>query len=69
MSDPAPRRRRSGGRAANTAKRQTAQMDQMPWRIPLNTDRPTEPLYEDGVQAIHDAGRLHRGWHQRQNGP
>lgn len=54
MSDPAPRRRRSGGRAANTAKRQTAQMDQMPWRIPLNTDRPTEPLYEDGVQAIHD---------------
>ncbi len=26
----------------------------MPWRIPVNTDRPTEPLDEDGVQAIHD---------------
>jgi len=26
----------------------------MPWRIPVNTDRPTEPLDNDGVQAIHD---------------
>lgn len=26
----------------------------MPWRIPVNTDRPTEPLGPDGVQAIHD---------------
>ena len=26
----------------------------MPWRVPLNTDRPTEPLDADGVQAIHD---------------
>jgi trimethylamine---corrinoid protein Co-methyltransferase len=25
----------------------------MSWRIPVNTDRPTEPLDEDGVQAIH----------------
>ena len=28
---------------------------QMPWRIPLNTDRPTEPLPPEGVAAIHDA--------------
>ncbi len=54
MSDPAPRRRRAGGRAANTAKRQTAGISQMPWRLPLNTDRPTEPLDEAGVEAIHD---------------
>jgi trimethylamine--corrinoid protein Co-methyltransferase len=26
----------------------------MPWRVPLNTDRPTEPLGEEGVRAIHD---------------
>jgi len=26
----------------------------MPWRIPVNTDRPTEPLNAEGVQAIHD---------------
>jgi trimethylamine--corrinoid protein Co-methyltransferase len=25
----------------------------MPWRLPINTDRPTEPLDEAGVQAIH----------------
>ena len=55
MSDKAaPKRRRAGGRAANTAKRQTSDLAQMPWRLPLNTDRPTEPLDADGVQAIHD---------------
>ncbi|SLN23185.1 trimethylamine methyltransferase family protein [Pseudooctadecabacter jejudonensis] len=54
MSQPSPKRRRSGGRAANTAKRQTAGINQMPWRVPVNTDRPTEPLDEGGVQAIHD---------------
>jgi len=55
MSDAAsPRRRRSGGRAANTAKRQTSDITQMPWRVPVNTDRPTEPLDGDGVQAVHD---------------
>ena len=49
-----PRRRRSGGRAGNAARRGDAVLDQMPWRIPLNTDRPTEPLTEEGVAAIHD---------------
>ena len=48
------RRRRAGGRAANLGKRSTALFQQMPWRIPENTDRPTEPLDEGGVAAIHD---------------
>ncbi|HVL21372.1 MAG TPA: trimethylamine methyltransferase family protein, partial [Amaricoccus sp.] len=30
-------------------------IQQMPWRIPLNPDRPTEPLPPEGVAAIHDA--------------
>ena len=47
-------RRRGGGRAGNAARRSTSVIDQMPWRIPVNTDRPTEPLGEEGVAAIHD---------------
>ncbi|MBS9716981.1 trimethylamine methyltransferase family protein [Pseudohalocynthiibacter aestuariivivens] len=46
------RRQRSGGRAGNT-RGSGSTIDQMPWRIPVNTDRPTEPLTEEGVQAIH----------------
>jgi hypothetical protein len=38
------------GRAARPAA-----IAQMPWRIPVNTDRPTEPLSPEGVAAIHDA--------------
>ena len=49
-----PRRRRAGGRAGNTRRAGIGAIDQMPWRIPYNTDRPTEPLDEQGVQAIHD---------------
>jgi len=29
----------------------------MPWCLPINTDRPTEPLEGDGVQAI-DVGAM-----------
>ena len=47
-------RRRGGGRAGNAARRGQAAIDQMPWRIPVNIDRPTEPLGPEGVQAIHD---------------
>ena len=54
MSDDAPRRRRGGGRAGNAARRGGAVIDQMPWRLIENTDRPTEPLGPEGVQAIHD---------------
>ncbi len=46
-------RRRSGGRAGN--KRSGGPViNQMPWRMPQNTDRPTEPLTQDGVEAIHN---------------
>ncbi|MGR3469042.1 MAG: trimethylamine methyltransferase family protein [Shimia sp.] len=47
------RRRRSGGRAANTRGRGPA-IAQMPWRVVENVDRPTEPLTEEGVAAVHD---------------
>lgn len=45
-------RRRGGGRAGH-ARPKTA-IQQMGWRLPVNTDRPTEPLDEAGVAAIHD---------------
>ena len=49
-----PRRgRRQGGRSANT-RRTAAVIRQLPWSLPCNPDRPTEPLDEEGVQAIHD---------------
>ena len=47
-------RKRGGGRAGAANRRGTAAIEQMPWRLPVNTDRPTEPLSEEGVQAIHD---------------
>ena len=46
------RRARSRGAQAGGA---AAAIRQMPWRIPLNTDRPTEPLPPEGLAAIHDA--------------
>jgi trimethylamine--corrinoid protein Co-methyltransferase len=55
MTDQAPKRRRSGGRAGNARRTTTAVIEQMPWRIPKNVDSPTEPLTEEGVQAIHTA--------------
>ena len=54
MAEAAARKRRSGGRAGNKARRSRELFKQMPWRVPLNTDRPIEPLDEGGVQAIHD---------------
>ena len=51
---PAPRRRRAGGRAGNARRSASEVIAQMPWRLPENTDRPIEPLTEEGVQAIHD---------------
>ncbi len=55
MTQTATRRRRSGGRAGNARRASTLAIRQMPWRVPRNTDRPTEPLDADGVAAIHDA--------------
>ncbi|EBA16678.1 trimethylamine methyltransferase family protein [Roseobacter sp. SK209-2-6] len=46
--------KRGGGRAGAAARRGSAALSQMPWSIPVNTDRPTEPLGEEGLAAIHD---------------
>ena len=53
MNDDQGRRRRAGGRAGNQARAGTAIIDQMPWRVPVNPDRPTEPLDAEGVARIH----------------
>jgi trimethylamine--corrinoid protein Co-methyltransferase len=53
MNEDAGRKRRAGGRAGNKQRAGTATIDQMPWRIPVNPDRPTEPIDMDGVMAIH----------------
>ena len=55
MTDDANRKRRAGGRAGNKIRSGSAVIDQMPWRIPVNNDRPIEPLDADGVQAVHKA--------------
>ena len=55
MNDDTGRRVRAGGRAGNKARAGTAVIDQMPWRIPVNTDRPTEPLDHEAVQRVHKA--------------
>ncbi|MCE8526149.1 trimethylamine methyltransferase family protein [Ruegeria pomeroyi] len=54
MVDTDTRKRRGGGRAGAAARRGKAVIEQMPWRLPVNTDRPTEPLPPEGVEAIHD---------------
>ncbi len=54
MTDDAHRRKRSGGRSGNARRSSPNVIEQMPWRVPVNTDRPTEPLSEEGVHAIHD---------------
>jgi trimethylamine---corrinoid protein Co-methyltransferase len=53
MTEEPARKRRAGGRAGMKIRAGTSVIDQMPWRIPVNPDRPTEPLDADGVQRIH----------------
>ncbi|QFT60487.1 Trimethylamine methyltransferase (MTTB) [Sulfitobacter sp. THAF37] len=48
------RKARGGGRAGARTRRGSAVIEQMPWNPPVNLDRPTEPLTEEGVLAIHD---------------
>jgi trimethylamine--corrinoid protein Co-methyltransferase len=50
---PAAKSRRGGGRAGNDRGRGPA-IRQLPWQVPVNPDRPTEPVSEEGVLAIHD---------------
>ena len=52
--DAAPRRRRAGGRRGHADRAGQAAIDQMPWRQLRNLDRPTEPLTQEGVAAIHN---------------
>ncbi|MBV0911632.1 trimethylamine methyltransferase family protein [Anianabacter salinae] len=54
MVDTLTRKRRSGGRAGHASRSGSAAIEQMPWRVPVNTDRPTEPLTAEGVAALHD---------------
>jgi len=54
MARAAAARRRGGGRAGAAARRGGAALNQMPWSVPVNTDRPTEPIAPEGVAAIHD---------------
>jgi trimethylamine--corrinoid protein Co-methyltransferase len=44
---------RRGGRARNIRNRSANLISQSEWRLPQNTDRPTEPLDEGGIAAIH----------------
>jgi trimethylamine--corrinoid protein Co-methyltransferase len=53
MNEDAQKKRRAGGRAGNKIRAGSAVIDQMPWRIPVNPDRPIEPLTPEGVEAIH----------------
>ena len=48
------RRRRGGGRSGNVKRRGGETISQMPWNPPLNCDHPTEPLNNEGIQAIHN---------------
>ena len=55
MDDVAAKRRtRTGGRSGAAKRRGSAVIEQMPWNPPINLDKPTEPLSEEGVARIHD---------------
>ncbi len=54
MTEAKPRRKRSGGRAGNPRRNSPEAISQTSWRIPRNPDRPTEPLDEEGIQAVHN---------------
>ncbi|MEM9972331.1 MAG: trimethylamine methyltransferase family protein [Pseudomonadota bacterium] len=54
MAEVKERRRRAGGRAGNARRTATEVIAQAPFVVPVNTDRPTEPLGPEGVEAIHN---------------
>jgi len=53
MADQEVRTRR-GGRSGNKRRDRATAITQMPWSLPINLDKPTEPLDEEGVAAIHN---------------
>ena len=52
-AQPLARPRIRGRRARTRTVPDTPTIAQMPFRQPINIDKPTEPLNEEGVQAIH----------------
>jgi len=54
MQDDPAKRKRSGGRAGNTARRGGVLIQQMPFKQPINTDRPVEPLSQEQVVKLHE---------------
>ena len=53
MSSIKSRQKRAGGRAGNAGRRGSSSILQIPWGLTENIDKPTEPLSEEGVNAIH----------------
>jgi trimethylamine---corrinoid protein Co-methyltransferase len=47
------RTRRGGGRAGNMRGKGSV-ISQLPWQIPVNSDKPVEPLPPEGVEAVHN---------------
>jgi trimethylamine--corrinoid protein Co-methyltransferase len=47
------RRRRAGGRRGHSDRAGRGVIAQSAWRVPVNPDRPTEPLDDEGIAAIH----------------
>ena len=63
--------RRGGGRAGNT-RGKGAVIQQITWSIPVNLDKPTEPMPQEGVEvlgALHEAGRAGHQDLVRTDGP
>jgi len=48
------KRTRHGGRSGNARRDTGRAINQMPWRINVNSDRPIEPLDPTGIEAIHN---------------
>ena len=53
--DTAIQRARGGRSARREARKGPGAIHQMAWKIPVNIDRPTEPLTAEGVELVHDA--------------
>lgn len=49
-----PRKRSRGGGRSGNVRRAGPTIKQLPWQIPHNSDKPTEPLPPEGVEAIHN---------------
>ena len=48
-------KKRSGGRSGNSRRGELSSIQQTAWRVPINCDKPTEPIPQEGVEAIHNA--------------